>query len=101
MQFLLPALIMLLCLALAPAAVLSSTAPDTGPWLVVVPPWVDGEAVLARAGARPIGPLRAPLGLIADGPPGTGARLHAMGAWAVLDARRIAALCGRNGDFGA
>ena len=66
------------------------------PVLIVAPPWSGGAEALALAtGARPLGPVRAPFGALAvyDGPVPV-ARLRALGAWAVRDARRVGALCG-------
>jgi hypothetical protein len=64
--------------------------------LVVAPPWGGGAAaVVERAGARLVGPSEAPFSVVASGV-GAGA-LWAAGAWAVLDARRLAEICGWEG----
>ncbi|MBZ4021218.1 hypothetical protein CKO11_01905 [Rhodobacter sp. TJ_12] len=82
------------------AALLGAEATGSGPWVIVVPPWTDAEALAERAQARLIGPVDAPLGhLVAAGASGTaddGAiqRLAAAGAWAVVDAETILELCG-------
>ncbi|MBF9036334.1 hypothetical protein HKCCE2091_19005 [Rhodobacterales bacterium HKCCE2091] len=72
----------------------ASAAPRAGaPVLVVAPPWSGGPAaVIDRSGGREIGPARAPFAAVAmlDDP----ALARAAGAWAVLDAAALAALCG-------
>lgn len=93
-HYTLPGALLLADLALGPAMRLTAPAPARGPWLVVVPPWEDAPALLASAGARPVGATVAPFALMVDGPKGTLSALRASGAWAVLDARRLAALCG-------
>lgn len=67
------------------------------PALVVAPPWGPGvAAVIAAAGGREIAPRAAPMAQLAvlDHP----SRALAAGAWAVLDARALASLCGIEGD---
>lgn len=69
----------------------------TGPWVVVIPPWVDAEGLVARANVRLIGPTQAPFGyLVAAEAPGAPVRLADAGAWAVVDAEAVANLCGVN-----
>lgn len=77
------------------AAVLGAPATGPGPWVVVVPPWRDADALVEQARARLIGPVDAPLGhLVAAGDGRAPARLVAAGAWAVVDADSILRLCG-------
>ncbi|TMV83711.1 hypothetical protein FGG78_22415 [Thioclava sp. BHET1] len=86
-----------LVLLAGPATVLANARlPDGAPLsLVILPPWMDAEHVLRQAETRPVGPMRAPIGLFAMGSgPDLSARLYRAGAWAVLDGRRLAALCG-------
>ena len=59
---------------------------------VLVVAW-RAQDVVARAGGRPLGPASAPLAIMAEGGDGFTARLDAAGAWAVLDAGWLAALC--------
>ncbi|WP_276717823.1 hypothetical protein [Pseudooceanicola nitratireducens] len=73
-----------------------------GPVLVLTPPWGDALQVVADAGGRPVGPGQSWLGLLAT--PETAdltadfpAALRASGAWAVLNGRVVAALCGWTG----
>ncbi len=94
MQSTLTVLAIVASLGVAPAVVLTAPAPATGPMLVILPPWRDAGAVLATAGARPLGPQNAPFAVIATGPPGAAARLRESGAWAVTDASALAAICG-------
>ncbi|MEC7300656.1 MAG: hypothetical protein VXW43_18510, partial [Pseudomonadota bacterium] len=87
--------------------VASSIAPPVrgagdGPVLVLTPPWGDALQVVADAGGRPVGPGQSWLGLLAT--PETAdltadfpAALRASGAWAVLNGRVVAALCGWTG----
>lgn len=78
-------------------ALLGAGASGTGPWLVVIPPWVEAEALVARAQARLIGPAQAPFGhLVAAADAGAPLRLGDAGAWAVVDAKAVAQLCGVN-----
>lgn len=63
--------------------------------LVIVPPWAasgGAAAVVQAAGGQEVGPRRAPFAVLAvlDAP--DSARQH--GAWAVLDGRALAQICG-------
>ena len=90
--------ILTLCLAAlsGPAAALLAAPPRAGqPVLVILPPHGDADRVLARAGARPIGPVTAPFAVLATGEGDDLAdRLVRAGAWAVRDGAAIARLCG-------
>jgi hypothetical protein len=85
----------LLALAAAPAALVAAAPPgDVGPWLVLAPPWRDAGALVVAAGGREVGPLTAPLGLVATADaPGFPARAAALGLL-VLDARALPDFCG-------
>ncbi len=89
-------LLMTLSVLCAPIAALGMLPEDRpGLYLVVVPPWRAADQVIVAAGAHPVGPVRAPLGeFAAADAPGTLARLRAAGAWVVLDAKKMAWLCG-------
>lgn len=78
-----------------PAAVLAAAAPVSGaPMLVLLSPRADADALLARAGARQIAPVRAPFAVLATSDrPDAAAALLAAGAWAVRDAGPLSALC--------
>jgi len=101
-----PALVVALCLFLAAAAGplvalagAAARAPAPGGALLVVAPDRGRAALLAAAGARPVGPAEAPLAslAVAAGPgadPGLPRRLRAAGAWLVLDGTALARLCG-------
>lgn len=92
----LPFCTLLLAALAGPGAALLAAPPRAGqPVLVILSPAADLDAVLARAGARPIGPLAAPFATLAAGE-GTdlAARLIAAGAWAVRDGAAMARLCG-------
>lgn len=77
-----------------PIATLSQAGPadPDGPILVV---GRDPEGAVARAGGRTIGSDAAPWAVLAQGDAGVIARLKDDGAWAVLDAGWVAALCGQ------
>ena len=70
------------------AVALAPPVDDAAPLLVVGP---DAEALVRQAGGDLIGPERAPLAVIAQGEPGFAQRLD--GAWLVIDARWLLALC--------
>ena len=75
---------------------LSASPPKVNaPVLVLVPPWVSPDTVIANAGGRSIGPRSAFIGsLAASDQPGFFEALKYHGAWAVLDGRPGALLCG-------
>ncbi|MFN3613136.1 MAG: hypothetical protein ACK4WC_01055, partial [Rubrimonas sp.] len=75
-------------------------APQAGtPVVVVGPPWVSAADLAMRAGGRPVGPLQAPMGVLAVfEDPDFPARLRAAGAWGAFDGARLAALCGVTDD---
>ncbi|MGP6086797.1 hypothetical protein [Antarctobacter jejuensis] len=81
-------------------AVLSTPLPQDGPRLVLHPPWVDGVRLVQLAGGRPIGPNRAPIGVLAFASDNVDFdhRLHAAGAWTVLGGKSVAALCGLDAE---
>lgn len=101
-----PVLVVATCLFLAAAAgplvALSAAAarpPAPGGVMLVVAPERTRAALLAAAGARPVGPADAPLASLAvqAGPvadPGLPRRLRSAGAWLVLDGTVLARLCG-------
>ncbi len=85
-----------LCLALPSAASLAA-APrgGLGPFVVLHAPWTDGAGLVRAAGGRAVGPADAPFSTLAAAPDPAAfrARLHAAGAWAVLDAPALSAFC--------
>lgn len=85
----------LITLSAMPMALLATTRPEPGGVaLVIVPPWAPGGAsgVVAAAGGREIGPMRAPFAVLAVFNGHDMGMSH--GAWAILDGRLIAAICG-------
>jgi len=78
-----------------PLAMLARAAPVPGePMLVIVPPGIDRDTILARAGAREVAPVRAPLAVLAASDrPDAPAALVAAGAWAVRAAGPLKLLC--------
>lgn len=97
----LAALVVVVALA-GPLAALAGLAADpagTGaaraPVLAVAPPWRDLDAIADAAGGRIVGPVQAPFAAFAAGGDADFTeRLLTSGAWFVLDAGRLAQLCG-------
>jgi hypothetical protein len=80
-----------------PALALAMSRADGGGVLLVVsaPDAGAREALIRRAGGRPVGPAQARLaGFATSERAGFADRLRAAGAWLVLDAGRLASLCG-------
>lgn len=79
--------------ATIPLAMASGNAPaPDDPVLVVTLPWgADPTEVVARAGGQAIGPVSAPLAVLASG--ATAAAFKAEGAFAVLPATALSLLC--------
>ncbi len=74
-----------------------ATAPraDGDVMLVIVPPWLDSGAMVSALGGRVIGPERAPFGvLIQSDHPDLAHTAQAAGAWWVVPADALAAICG-------
>ena len=92
----LPFVALALAALAAPSAALVAAPPRAdAPVLVILPPGADAAALLAAAGARPIGPLVAPMAVLAAGDGADlPARLRAAGAWAVRDGAVLARICG-------
>jgi len=79
--------------SVAASAGLFAPPQDGAPVLVVAAPWSGGPAqIIAQIGGQEIAPGRAPFGALAilDDP----SLARDAGAWAVLDGRVIARLCG-------
>lgn len=100
MQILLILTFPIFTILMAPLMLVLDSPPRPGrPVLVIVPPWRDPEQVLIAAGGWPAAPVRAPLAALASAPDGVDlgrfvARLRRQGAAMVLDAGRLANLCG-------
>lgn len=79
-----------------PAIALVSAPPAEGALiLVIAPPWVDVNDVVAAAQGELIGPTVAPMAAMAiSAEPGFSERLADAGAWAMRDATAIATICG-------
>ncbi len=99
----LPCLIFVLSLTVAPVAAFVAASPPggAGPVLVLMPPWADADRLVGRAGGWVVGPLRAPFAVLATTQrPGTAkddafsARLMRNGAWAVRAPGLLASICG-------
>ncbi|SFR16189.1 hypothetical protein [Poseidonocella sedimentorum] len=75
-------------------AIAAAPLPDTGPVVVVTPPWKDAESVIEAAGGRVIAPAPAVLAAAGDGDAEFLRKLSGAGAWAVLPAAFFAQLCG-------
>ena len=84
-------------LAIAGPVMALATAPraDGDVMLVIVPPWQDSGALLSALGGRPIGPERALFGiLVQSDQPDLAHTAQAAGAWWVVPANALAAICG-------
>lgn len=96
----LPAIALMAALALIlPAGTLALATPRAGDGLLLVihPPWRDGDAIVEGAGGRAFGPVRMALATMATAErPDEAFRADARdaGAWFILDATALAALCG-------
>lgn len=77
-------------------AIVGTPTPEAGPRLVLFPPWRDGLELVQKAGGDLVGPVQAPMGLLAFAADGSdfNRRLRDAGAWAVIDGTSIARLCG-------
>lgn len=88
-------LVGVICISV-PVMALGRAAPiaSNDPLLVIVPPWLDAQAIVQDAGGDVIGLDHALFGVLAHGPDEGFAQavLHA-GAWAVRDGTLLAALC--------
>jgi len=84
------------------AAVVGGDPRVDGPMLVIVPPWANAGEIVARAGGRLVGPIRAPMAVFAaatdttapDATEGFVRRVRNEGAWWVSDGTALAAICG-------
>lgn len=93
----LPAILLPLVSLLAGPLIVVLSAPSfaTTPVLVIAPWGADTEAQIVAAGGAVVGPVRAPLGVLAaSDDPDFASALRAAGAWAVIGGERIASLCG-------
>lgn len=91
----LPILALGLAALAGPAAALFAAPPREGVPVLVILPRQDRAAILAAAGAVAVGPIEAPLAVLAQGDGADlAARLMAAGAWAVRDGTALARLCG-------
>lgn len=94
-------LLLVLGAALAgPMATLVTLRPKPGePVLALFWPWRDAERAVRDADGRMIGPVRAPMAVIAVGnSPDFADRLAAQGALAVFDGTSAALLCNPEGS---
>lgn len=89
-------LLFAICLTLAaPAVAMLGRPSGQGALLVIVPPWVDGAALMRQAGGREVWPQRAPMAVLAQSDdPAFVARLRGLGVWAVLDGAIAMKICG-------
>ena len=80
----------------APGVMALSNPPVPGAAvLVMLPPWADGDGLVAAAGGQVVGPLRAPFAILALSQNADFAeQLRLAGAWAVADGTALARICG-------
>jgi hypothetical protein len=70
-------------------------AQSDGLVLVLHLPWETPEALIEQAGGWPIGPSRAPLGILATSDtPDFHQRLNALGAWTLSNPNLLSLICG-------
>lgn len=81
---------------LAPFGTLLAAPPKAGtPVIVIVPPWLDGDRLVASAGGQVVGPTSAPLAVLAfSDDPDFADHLLLSGALGVRDGSLLANLCG-------
>jgi len=99
MRVLAMSLLLICVLALPPVLAAAAAGPSrgaTGPVLIVHAPWTDGARLAHASGGWPVGPQDAPLGTFATATDISEFkdRLRRAGAWAVLDGRVVALICG-------
>lgn len=88
-------LAMLMAALAGPVGALSSSPPRDGrPVLVLASGGIDAEALITRAGGYTVGPLRAPLAVIALGESGFVEKLDSHEGLILIDALAIAKICG-------
>jgi hypothetical protein len=89
------ALATLALILLAPLSALVAAPPRDGmPVIVFVPPWLDAEGLVSRAGGQIVGPESAPLAVLAySDDPGFAGTLLRAGALGVRDGSLVANLC--------
>lgn len=76
-------------------AVANATPVAGGIVLVISPPWIKSEDVIASSDGRALGPVSGRLSMLAVSQnPSFFSNLKSNGAWFVVDASRIAQLCG-------
>jgi len=90
------ALALVLSLVLVPVLTLAMTPVDpAGPVVVVTAPSANPVHIIEASGGSVIGLENAPMGTLGfSAVPGFEEKLKANGAWAVLDGRVLAGLCG-------
>lgn len=87
----------LTALLAGPLALLASSTPVPGqPVLVIVAPWATNvENTISAAQGDSFGPVNAPMAAFATSDdPEFIQKLHQAGAWAVIDGKTLAAICG-------
>lgn len=85
-----------LSLLVAPLITLGAASPDPGSIVLVISGWGDASrARVEHAGGALFGPIDAPFGVFAfSDDPDFAANLRAAGAWAIVDGKKLAAICG-------
>ncbi len=83
-------------LCAGPILTIASRSPVAGGVVMVVaPPWTEGEDIIASSNGRILGPATSRFATLAvSEDPAFLSRLKSNGAWIVLDANKIAELCG-------
>lgn len=78
-----------------PVVVLSQSSSGEGPRLVIIPPWKSASDIITGSGGTLVGPYVAPFAVLASFD-NNQSEQHALqlGAWAILDGRKISEICG-------
>lgn len=95
MQNFMTAILFILSVFVTPVMVLSQSPSEGGPRLVIIPPWKSASAIITRSGGALVGPYVAPFAVLASFD-NSQSEQHALrlGAWAILDGRKIFEICG-------
>jgi hypothetical protein len=82
-------------LTLPPLMTVAAATPGDGPFVVIHPPWVDGDAAVRAAGGRPIGPSDTGMTTLAAAadPAAFLARMRGAGHGLVVATDRLPFLC--------
>ena len=87
------AAVLVVCTLAAPISAIAMAPPADGGVLLVIGP--NAQHIVEDAGGGAIGPVSAPWGVITKGDAEFAARARGLGAWHIIDAAWLAAICGQ------